>query len=91
MATGGITRSCSVSSRELLINEDEYGEVTGDKDGHYGTYGIIVLVDDGKCMQYLKLPSLSQKIIPKSTQMYTLYTNLSLYIIFTMIYYIRQE
>ncbi len=31
------------------------------------------------------------KLIPKNTQMTTLYTNLSLYITFTMIYYIRQE
>ncbi len=31
------------------------------------------------------------KPIPQNTQMTTLYTNLSLYITFTMIYYIRQE
>ncbi len=31
------------------------------------------------------------KLIPKNAQMTTLYTNLSLYITFTMIYYIRQE
>ncbi len=31
------------------------------------------------------------KIIPKNAQMTTLYTNYSLYITFTMIYYIRQE
>ncbi len=37
----------------------------------------------------LKLPFLF--IILKNTQMTTLYTNLSLYITFTMIYYIRQE
>ncbi len=32
-----------------------------------------------------------QKPIPKNAQMITLYTNWSLYITFTMIYYIRQE
>ncbi len=31
------------------------------------------------------------KLIPKNAQMTTLYTNLSLYITFTMIYYIRQK
>ncbi len=31
------------------------------------------------------------KLIPKHTQMIILYTNWSLYITFTMIYYIRQE
>ncbi len=31
------------------------------------------------------------KLIPKNTHMTTLYTNLSLYITFTMINYIRQE
>ncbi len=31
------------------------------------------------------------KLIPINTQMTTLYTNWSLYITFTMIYYIRQE
>ncbi len=31
------------------------------------------------------------KLIPKNAQMTTLYTNCSLYITFTMIYYIRQE
>ncbi len=31
------------------------------------------------------------KLIPKNTQMTTLYTYWSLYITFTMIYYIRQE
>ncbi len=31
------------------------------------------------------------KLIPKNAQMTTLYTNWSLYITFTMIYYIRQE
>ncbi len=31
------------------------------------------------------------KLIPKNTQMTILYTNLSLYITFTIIYYIRQE
>ncbi len=31
------------------------------------------------------------KLIKKNTQMITLYTNWSLYITFTMIYYIRQE
>ncbi len=37
-------------------------------------------------------PSFSaDKLIPKNAQMTNLYTNWSLYIIFTMIYYIRQE
>ncbi len=31
------------------------------------------------------------KLIPKNTQMTTLYIDWSLYITFTMIYYIRQE
>ncbi len=31
------------------------------------------------------------KLIPKNAQMTTLYTNVSVYITFTMIYYIRQE
>ncbi len=31
------------------------------------------------------------KLIPRNTQMTTLHTNWSLYITFTMIYYIRQE
>ncbi len=31
------------------------------------------------------------KLIPRNTQMTTLYTNLSSYNTFTMIYYIRQE
>ncbi len=38
----------------------------------------------------LKLTSLFIKQ-PQNTQMTTLYTNLSLYLTFTMIYYIRQE
>ncbi len=31
------------------------------------------------------------KLIPKNAQMTTFYTNLSLYITFTIIYYIRQQ
>ncbi len=40
---------------------------------------------------YIKVTFSVHKLIPRNTQMTTLYTNLSLYITFTMIYYIRQE
>ncbi len=42
-------------------------------------------------LQTVKAAFSFHKVIPKNTQMTTLYTNLSLYITFTMIYYIRQE
>ncbi len=40
---------------------------------------------------YFKASFSVHKLIPQNTQMTTLFTNLSLYITFTMIYYIRQE
>ncbi len=42
-------------------------------------------------LSYFKATFSFHKLIPKHAQMTTLYTNLSLYITFTMIYYIRQE
>ncbi len=40
---------------------------------------------------YIKATFSFYKLIPKNTQMTTLYTNWSLHMTFTMIYYIRQE
>ncbi len=40
---------------------------------------------------YVKATFSVHKLIPQKAQMTTLYTNWSLYITFTMIYYIRQE
>ncbi len=39
----------------------------------------------------LKATLTFHKLIPKNAQMTTLYANLSLYITFNLIYYIRQE
>ncbi len=43
------------------------------------------------CAVNIKATFSFHKIIPKNAQMTTLYINWSLYITFTMIYYIRQE
>ncbi len=42
-------------------------------------------------LNHLKASFSVHKLIPKNAQMTTFYTNLSLYITFTMIYYIKQE
>ncbi len=43
------------------------------------------------CTLMIKATFSFYKLIPKNAQMSTLYTNWSLYITFTMIYYIRHE
>ncbi len=63
---------------------------------HYYKYNTVepyffVIPMIAKRYTILKASFSVHNLIPKNAQMTTLYTNLSLYITFTMIYYVRQE
>ncbi len=52
---------------------------------------VLRFIDYVERKIYFKATFSFHKLIPKNAQMTTLHTNWSLYITFTMIYYIRQQ